>query len=126
MRPYKNRGGGLLREEEEVSPTTSWRLWETCCGIRSVISIRDKFAQVLDNTEMIREFNRLFGDLVDECEKLNQCVEKLNQCVDHHGFQDRFLLLVVHHTDVHICVFCGTLGSWSYKSFVLISRGIVQ
>ncbi len=76
----------------------SWRLWETRCGIHAVISIRDKFAQDLGNAEMMREFNRLFGELVDEC-------EKLNKCVDHHGLQDRFLLLVVHHVDVHIHVF---------------------
>lgn len=76
----------------------SWRLWETRCGIRDVVSIRDKFAQGLGNAEMMSEFNRLFGDLVDEC-------EKLNQCVDHHGLQDRFLVLVVHHTDAHIHVF---------------------
>ena len=56
----------------------SWRLWETHRGIRDVVSIRDKFAQVLVNTEMIREFNRLFAELVDEC-------DKINQCVDHHG-----------------------------------------
>jgi hypothetical protein len=78
-----------------------------------VISIRDKFTQGLDNTEMIHEFNGLFGDLVDE-------YEKLNQCVDHHGFQDRFLLLVVHHDDTHIYVFSVHI------SFVLSSRGIVQ
>ena len=64
----------------------AWRLWETRCAVRAVVSIRDKFAQVLGNAEMMREFNRLFADLVDEC-------EKLNQCVDHHGVQDRFLLL---------------------------------
>jgi hypothetical protein len=77
------------KKKKRKSRGPSWRLWETCCGIRPVISIRDKFEQGLDNTEMMREFNRLFGDLVDEC-------EKMNQCVDHHGFQERFLLLVVH------------------------------
>ncbi len=51
----------------------SWRLWETLCGIHAVISIRDKFAQVLVNAEMMREFNRLFGDLVDECENGPLC-----------------------------------------------------
>ena len=75
----------------------SWRLWETRCGIRDMVSIRDKFAQTLVNAEMMSEFNRLFAELVDEC-------DKINQCVDHHGFQDRFLLLVVHHTDAHIYV----------------------
>ena len=77
------------------SRVPSWRLWETHCGIRAMISISDKFAQGLGNSEMMHEFNRLFAELVDEC-------EKLNQCVDHHGFQDRFLLLVVHHTDAHV------------------------
>ena len=81
----------------------SWRLWETLCGIRAVVSIRDKFAQVLDNTEMIREFNRLFVELVDEC-------DKFNQCVDHRGLQDRFLILLVHHVDVHIYVFSVDLS----------------
>jgi hypothetical protein len=60
-----------------------------------VIFIRDKFAQDLDNGEMIHEFNRLFDDHVNEC-------EKMNQCVDHHGFQDSFLLLVVHLPSVFL------------------------
>jgi hypothetical protein len=91
---------GALEKEKKKRKVRgpSWRLWETRCGIHAVISIRDKFAQGLGNAEMMREFNRLFGDLVDEC-------EKLNQCVDHHGLQDRFLLLVVHHADAHIHVF---------------------
>jgi hypothetical protein len=91
---------GALEKEKKKSKVRgpSWRLWETRCGIHAVISIRDKFSQGLVNAEMMREFNRLFGDLVDEC-------EKLNQCVDHHGLQDRFLLLVVHHVDAHIHVF---------------------
>jgi hypothetical protein len=110
---------GLEKEKKKHKVRVpSWRLWETRCGIRVVISIRDKFVQGLGNTEMMLEFNRLFGDLVDKC-------ETLNQCVDRHGFQDRFLLLVVHHTDGHIyvfsvefsvllCIFCVEL-SW-YRS----------
>ena len=82
-----------------------WRLWETHCGIRDVVSIRDKFAQDLGNAEMMREFNRLFTELVDEC-------DKLNQCVDHHGLQDRFLLLLVHHADAHIYLFSVELSSF--------------
>ena len=88
------------KEKEKKKRKTrgpSWRLWETLCGIRAVVSIRDKFTQGLGNAEMIHEFNRLFPELVDEC-------DKLNQCVDHHGLQDRFLLLLVHHTDAHIYV----------------------
>ena len=85
----------------------SWRLWETRCGIRAVVSIRDKFAQDLDNAEMMREFNRLFAELVDEC-------DKFNQCVDHHGLQDRFLLLLVHHTDTHIYVFSVELSVYGH------------
>ena len=52
---------------------------------------------------MMREFNRLFAELVDE-------YDKLNQCVDHHGLQDRFLLLLVHHADAHIYVFSVELS----------------
>jgi len=100
---------GALEKEKKKRKARgpSWRLWETRCGIHAVISIRDKFAQGLGNAEMMREFNRLFGDLVDEC-------EKLNQCVDHHGLQDRFLLLVVHHADAHIHVFM-----WSARFMVI-------
>ncbi len=36
-----------------------------------MVSIRDKFEQVLGNAEMMSEFNRLFTELVDECDKLN-------------------------------------------------------
>jgi hypothetical protein len=36
----------------------------------------------------------------------------LNQCVDHHGFQDRFFL-VVHHTDDHTCFL------WSSRFMVI-------
>ena len=68
-----------------------------------MVSIRDKVAQGLGNTEMMHEFNRLFAELVDEC-------HKLNQCVDHHGLYDRFLLLLVHHTDAHIYVFSVELS----------------
>ena len=32
-------------------------------------SLRDKYAQVIDNAEMMCEFNRVYMDLVDECEK---------------------------------------------------------
>jgi hypothetical protein len=66
---------GALEKEKMKRKTRgpSWRLWETRCVIRAVVSIRDKFAQVLDNAEMMREFNRLFADLVDECEKMNVC-----------------------------------------------------
>ena len=98
---------GDKEKEKTKSRGPSWRLWETCCGIRDVVSIRDKFAQVLGNTEMMREFNRLFAELVDEC-------DKLNQCVDHHGFQDRFLLLLVHHTDTHIYVFSVELSGYGH------------
>ena len=71
---------GDLEKEKKKSKTRdpSWKLWETYCGIRVVVSIRDKVAQGLGNTEMMHEFNRLFVELVDEC-------HKLNQCVDHHG-----------------------------------------
>jgi hypothetical protein len=95
---------GVLEKEKKKRKTRvpSWRLWETRCGIRDVVAIRDKFAQGLDNAEMMREFNRLFADLVDEC-------ENLNLCVDHHGFQDRFLFLVVHHDDTHIYVLSDTV-----------------
>ena len=90
--------GDKEKEKKRKARDPSWRLWETRCGIRVVVSIRDKFAQGLGNTEILCEFNRLFAELVDEC-------DKLNQCVDHHGLQDRFLLLLVHHTDTHIYVF---------------------
>ena len=68
---------GDLEKEKKKRKTRgpSWRLWETCCGIRTVDSIRDKFGQGLGNAEMMSEFNRLFAELVDECDKLNQCVE---------------------------------------------------
>ena len=96
--------GALEKQKKQRKPRgPAWRLWETRCVIRAVVSIRDKFAQVLGNAEMMREFNRLFAELVDEC-------EKFNQCVDHHGFQDRFLLLVVHHVDTHIYVFSVDLS----------------
>ena len=64
------------KKRKDRAPT--WRLWEKHCAVRAVVSIRDKFAQVLGNAEMMREFNRLFAELVDEC-------DKINQCVDHHG-----------------------------------------
>ena len=96
--------GDLEKEKKKHKARgQSWRLWETRCGIRAVVSIRDKFAQDLGNAEMMHEFNRLFAELVDEC-------DKLNQCVDHHGFQDRFLLLVVDHTDTHKYVFSVELS----------------
>jgi hypothetical protein len=82
--------GSRLETLQEWVSRTSWR--------RRRRSTIPGLAQVLGNAEMMSEFNRLFGDLVDEC-------EKLNQCVDHHGLQDRFLLLVVHHADTHIHVF---------------------
>ena len=96
--------GDKEKEKKKLKPRgPSWRLWETFCGIRAVVSIRDKFAQGLDNAEMMREFNRLFAELVDEC-------DKINQCVDHHGLQDRFFLLLVHHADTHIYVFSVELS----------------
>ena len=96
--------GALEKEKKKRKPRgPAWRLWETHCGIRAVVSIRDKFAQGLVNAEMMCEFNRLFADLVDEC-------EKLNLCVDHHGFQDRFLFLVVHHDDANEYVLSATVG----------------
>ena len=44
-------------------------------------SSKDKFTHVMDNSEMLREFNRLFADLIEEC-------DKNGQCLDHHGYQD--------------------------------------
>ncbi len=95
---------GALEHEKKKRKARgpSWRLWETRCSIRAVVSIRDKFAQGLGNTDMMREFNRLFTELVDEC-------EKLNLCVDHNGFQDRFLFLVLHHDDAYIYVLSATV-----------------
>ncbi len=58
-----------------------WSLWETCCVINVVVTIRDNFCQCMSDTEMMCEFNRHFADLVDD-------IHKNNLCVDHHGFQD--------------------------------------
>ena len=95
--------GALEKQKKQRKPRgPAWRLWETRCVIRAVVSIRAKFGQGLGNAEMMREFNRLYADLVDEC-------EQLNLCVDHHGFQDRFLLLVIDHDDTHIYVLSATV-----------------
>ena len=51
-----------------------WSLWETQLVIQTVIVVMDKYAQVIGNAEMLREFNRVFVDLIEECEKLGQCV----------------------------------------------------
>jgi hypothetical protein len=106
--------GDMEKEKKKRKPRgPAWRLWETRCAIRAVVSIRDKFAQGLGNAEMMREFNRLFADLVDEC-------EKLNVCVDHNGFQDRFLFLVVHHDDTHIYVLSATVHLSGHRHIYLL------
>ena len=37
-----------------------WVLWETHLAIETVITMRDKYAQGIGNTEMLREFNRVY------------------------------------------------------------------
>ena len=81
----KGRGYQGIKEKKKKQRKPrgpKWSLWETRCAIRAVIVIRDKFCQDMGNTEMLREFNRLLADLIEEC-------HKSGQCVDHHGFQDR-------------------------------------
>ena len=51
-----------------------WAFWETFLVIQVVITVRDKYAQVIGNAEMMCEFNRVYVDLIEECEKQNQCV----------------------------------------------------
>ena len=59
-----------------------WSFWETLLPIESVIVVRNKYVQIIGNVEMMREFNRVYVDLIEEC-------EKQNQGVGHHGFPDR-------------------------------------
>ena len=55
-----------------------WALWETLLACHVVIAIRNKFAQGIPGPELMREYNRLYTELVDEWDKL-----------DHYGLPDR-------------------------------------
>ena len=59
-----------------------WALWETLLACHVVIVIKNKFAQDMGGPEMMREFNRLYGELADEW-------EKNNLLLDHNGLTDR-------------------------------------
>ncbi len=78
----RHEGQKELERKKRKSMGPKWSLWETLLPVQVVIPVRDKYAQDIGNAEMMREFNRVYMDLVDEC-------EKQQQCVDHHGFQDR-------------------------------------
>ena len=81
-------GKGGKKEQEKKQRKTrdlKWTLWETHLPIQVVITVRDKYAQGIGNAEMMHEFNRVYVDLIQECEKQNQCVDHPGQeglCVD--------------------------------------------
>jgi hypothetical protein len=77
-----HEGQKELEKKQRKPRGPKWSLWETLLAVQAVIAVRDKYAQGIGNAEMMREFNRVYMDLVDEC-------EKQQQCVDQHGFQDR-------------------------------------
>jgi hypothetical protein len=77
-----HEGQKELEKKQRKPRGPKWSFWETLLAVQAVITVRDKYAQGIGNAEMMREFNRVYMDLVDEC-------EKQQQCVDQHGFQDR-------------------------------------
>ena len=59
---------------------------------------------------MLREFNRFFVDLIEEC-------EKLGQCVDHHGFQDRRVSVQISNQHLILEVQSNTRNTPSSRNF---------
>jgi hypothetical protein len=57
----------VIKQRKPRGP--EWSLWETLLVVQAVITVRDKYAQGIGNTEMMCEFNRVYMDLVNECEK---------------------------------------------------------
>ena len=71
-----HEGKKELEKKQRKPRGPKWSLWETLLAVQAVIAVRDKYAQGIGNAEMMREFNRVYMDLVDECEKQQQCVCK--------------------------------------------------
>ena len=76
-----NQGKKEKEKKQRKTRDPKWALWETHLAIEAIITVRDKYAQGIGNTEMLREFNRVYLERM-EC-------EKRGHCVDHHGVQDR-------------------------------------
>ncbi len=55
--------------------------------LETVITVRDKYAQGIGNSEMLHEFNRVYLERMEE-------YEKCGHCVDHHGVQERSCVIV--------------------------------
>jgi hypothetical protein len=64
-----------------------WALWETLLVCHVVITIRNKFAQVMGGPDLMREYNRLYAELADEW-------DKNNLLLDHYGLPDRRVSVV--------------------------------